>query len=122
MLDLPVHMGVHDCCPINPNVVIIAELEEFLACKQCAIICDDRVRHAKAVDNVKDKARVCVDLIVVIGLASIHFVNLSMATSKWVKPPGAFFKGPTMSSPQTANGHVMEIVCRARTGMWDCRA
>jgi hypothetical protein len=38
---------------------------------------------------------------------------LSMATSKWVKPPVFLFKGPTRSSPQTANGHVMGIVCRA---------
>jgi hypothetical protein len=39
--------------------------------------------------------------------------NLSMATSKWVKPPVVLFKGPTRSSPQTVNGHVMGIVCRA---------
>ena len=39
------------------------------------------------------------DLIVEIGRASIHFINLSMVTSRWVKPPGAFFNGPTRSSP-----------------------
>jgi hypothetical protein len=38
--------------------------------------------------------------------------NLSIATNKWVKPPGAFLRGPTMSSPHTANGHVMGMVCR----------
>jgi hypothetical protein len=36
-----------------------------------------------------------------------------MAMSKWVKPPVVFFKGSTKSSPQTANGHVMGIVCKA---------
>jgi hypothetical protein len=30
-----------------------------------------------------------------------------------VKPLVVFFRGPTKSSPQTANGHVMEIVCKA---------
>jgi hypothetical protein len=48
----------------------------------------------------------------VIGRASIHLENLSMTTSKWVKLPVVLFKGPTRLSPQTANGHVMGIVCR----------
>ena len=43
------------------------------------------------------------------GQALIHFKNLSIATSKWVKPPGAFCKGPTRSNPHTVNGHVMGI-------------
>jgi hypothetical protein len=38
------------------------------------------------------------DLIVVIGLISIHFENLSMVTSKCVWPPSALFRGPTRSS------------------------
>ena len=55
----------------------------------------------------------CSDLILVMGLASIHLENLSIATSKWVKPPGAFCNGPTRSSPHMAKGHAMEMVCRA---------
>jgi hypothetical protein len=55
----------------------------------------------------------CSDLMLVIGQASIHLENLSMATSKWVNPPVVLFRGPTKSSPQIANGHVMGIVCRA---------
>jgi hypothetical protein len=39
--------------------------------------------------------------------------NLSMATSRCLNPPGAFYKGPTRSRPQTANDQVMGIVCRA---------
>jgi hypothetical protein len=38
---------------------------------------------------------------------------LSMMTSKWVKPPVVLSRGPTKSSPQTANNHVMGIVYRA---------
>jgi hypothetical protein len=30
--------------------------------------------------------------------------------------PGAFRKGPTMSSPHTANGHATGMVCRAWAG------
>jgi hypothetical protein len=55
----------------------------------------------------------CSDLMLVIGRASIHLENLSMATSKWVKQPVVFFRGPTKSSPQTTNDHVMGIVCKA---------
>jgi hypothetical protein len=35
------------------------------------------------------KKTACSDLICVIGRASIHFENLLIATSKWVKPPSA---------------------------------
>src|ERR1041385_4810973 len=51
-----------------------------------------------------------------IGCASTHFVNLSTATSRWVKPPLARLNGPTMSSPQTTNGHVIGIVLSADAG------
>ena len=53
------------------------------------------------------------DLILPMGRASIHLENLSIATNKWVKPPGAFCSGPTRSSPHTAKDHVMGMVCRA---------
>jgi hypothetical protein len=55
----------------------------------------------------------CSDLMLVVGRALIHLENLSMVTSKWVKPPVVLFRGLTKLSPQTANGHVMGIVCRA---------
>ena len=51
-----------------------------------------------------------------IGLASIHLVNLSIATSKCVRPPLAVLKGPTISRPQTANGQVIGIVLSAEAG------
>jgi hypothetical protein len=44
------------------------------------------------------------------GFASIHLVNLSTTTSRWVKPPGAVLKGPRRSRPHTANNLVMGIV------------
>jgi hypothetical protein len=48
----------------------------------------------------------CSDLRLVIGRASIHFMNLLIATSRCLCPPGAFRKGPTMSNPHTMNGHL----------------
>jgi hypothetical protein len=64
----------------------------------------------------------CSDLMLVMGWASIHLENLSMATSKWVKPPVVFFRGPTKSSPQTVNDHVMGIVCKVWARRWVCLA
>jgi hypothetical protein len=54
----------------------------------------------------------CSDLMLVKGRTSIHLENLSMATNRCEKPPGAFCKGPTRSRPHTANNQVMGIVRR----------
>jgi hypothetical protein len=58
-------------------------------------------------------ATACSDLMLVKGRTSIHLENLSMATSRCEKPPGAFCKGPTRSRPHMVNGQVMGIFCRA---------
>src|SRR3954462_6629253 len=50
------------------------------------------------------------------GLASIHLVNLSTATRRCVNPHGAVCNGPTMSSPHTANGQVIGIVRNSSEG------
>src|SRR3954470_16383944 len=50
------------------------------------------------------------------GRDSIHLVNFSMATRRCVMPPRAFLNGPTMSRPQTANGHAIGIVFNADVG------
>jgi hypothetical protein len=49
---------------------------------------------------------------VAIGLYSIHWVKLSMATNTCVKPPGAVVKGPIMSRPQLAKGYEGGMVMR----------
>jgi hypothetical protein len=54
----------------------------------------------------------CSDQTLVMGRALIHLENLSMATSKWVKPLVVLFRGPTKLSPQTVNDHVMGMICR----------
>src|SRR3954468_24902307 len=59
--------------------------------------------NLKMIDLMKLTAVRAVEL--VIGTASIHLVNLSSATSRCVRPPFEdFLRGPTMSSPQVANG------------------
>jgi hypothetical protein len=58
-------------------------------------------------------ATACSDPMLVKGRTSIHLENLSMPTSRCVKPPSAFYKGPMRSRPHTANGQVIGIVFRA---------
>ncbi|GKF14763.1 hypothetical protein Tco_0056225, partial [Tanacetum coccineum] len=43
---------------------------------------------------------VCLPFIVVRGFASIHFMELSTAIAKNLKPPRAVGKGPRMLTPQ----------------------
>jgi hypothetical protein len=81
------------------NCVPLSEMMEFGTPKRWMIF----------VKNVS----VCSDLMLVNGQPSIHLENLSMATNRCVKLPGAFCKGPTRSRPHTANGQVIGIVWRA---------
>src|SRR3954462_12857461 len=54
----------------------------------------------------------------VIGTSSIHLVNFSTATSRCVRPPFEdFLSGPTMSSPQVANGQDSGIVLSSDAGV-----
>src|SRR4051812_12651532 len=53
------------------------------------------------------------------GLASIHLVNLSTATSRYLYPDLAVLNFPIMLSPQTANGQVIGIAFRAEPGRCD---
>jgi hypothetical protein len=64
---------------------------------------------------------VSLDLIMVISLTSIHFENLSTATSKCVWLVGALFRGLTRSRPQTTKGHMMRIVSSASARRCVCR-
>src|ERR1041385_1583816 len=60
--------------------------------------------NLKMIDLIKFTPVRAVEL--VMGTASIHLVNLSTATSRCVLLPfDDFLSGPTMSSPQVANGH-----------------
>ena len=53
------------------------------------------------------------------GLASIYLVNLSTATSTWVKPLLPVLKGPTISNPHTAKGQMSGMVFKDDAGLCD---
>ena len=98
------------------DVTPIAEVQELFASELSAVVGDDDVGNPKPVDDVSEKRTACSERMLVMGRASIHLENLSMATNKWVYPPFAFCRGPTKSSPHTANGHVMGIIWRSWVG------
>src|SRR3954462_8429795 len=52
------------------------------------------------------------------GSASTHFVNLSTATQRCVFLSLDLLKGPTISSPQTANGQVIGISLNSGADTW----
>jgi hypothetical protein len=41
--------------PIHTDVIVIAEVEEFLPCKLGVVVGDDRVGYAKAIDDVGEE-------------------------------------------------------------------
>jgi hypothetical protein len=81
-----------------------------------AVVGDDHVGYAKAIDDVGEEYTASSEWTLTIGRASIHLENLSTATRRWVKPLGAYRSGPTMSRCQTAKGHMMGMVCSTCTG------
>ena len=95
---------------IEPDFGTAAKLRQLTDGKVCAVVSDNAVRNAEPGCYLDDELRSCSSVEFLMGFASTHFVNLSTATSRWVKPPLAVLKGPTMSSPQTAKGQVMGIV------------
>src|SRR3954463_12693008 len=71
--------------------------------------------NLKMIDLMKLTVMRVVEL--VIGTASIHLVNLSTVTNRCVRPPFQdFLSGPTMSSPQVANGQDNGIVLSSDAG------
>src|SRR3954462_93426 len=71
--------------------------------------------NLKMIDLMKLTAVRVVELVT--GTASIHLVNLSTATNRCVWPPFEdLLSGPTMSSPQVANGQDNGIVLSSDAG------
>ena len=92
-------MGVRYGSLINVDVVVVVEPEEFLPHELCAVVGYDGVWDPKSVDDVHEELHGLLGFDHRDCRASIHFVNLSTATSKCVKPPSALLRGPTRLSP-----------------------
>jgi hypothetical protein len=94
MLNLCVHEGVGDCYPVYSDAIVITKVQELLPGELGAIIGDDRIWDPETEDYVLEKAHHLFGADFSHGPTTIHLVNLSTTTSRWVKPSGAFLKGP----------------------------
>jgi hypothetical protein len=98
---------------VHTDVVVVAEVQELFSvnCVPLSVMMEFGTsnRWMMLVKN----AIACSDLMLVKGRTSIHLENLSMATSRCEKPPGAFYKGPIRFRPHTTHDQVMGIVYRA---------
>jgi hypothetical protein len=54
-LDLPVCLRVGNSGPVHTDVVVVAEVEEFLPRELGAVVSDDRVGYAEEIDDVSEK-------------------------------------------------------------------
>ena len=75
-----------------------------MACELCAVVGDDPVGYPKWHTSLLKSLMVDYAVTFLTAFTYDHFVNLSIATYKYSKPPTARGKGPSMSSPQTENG------------------
>jgi hypothetical protein len=57
-------------------------------------------------------------LILTIGVASGHLMNLSMVTYRYLNPLTALGNGLKMSRPHTTNDHEGGIICSVCAGVW----
>ena len=105
---------MHDGGPIDPDVVFIIESKEFLVGELCAIVRDDGVWYSKAMDDIKEEQH---DLL---GLDRGDRSSL-YPLCKLVYGD-ALLRGPTRSSPQTANDHMMGLIWSAWANRWVYRA
>ena len=55
MLDLPIHPGVCDGCPVDPDVLLITKSNEFPTSELRAVVHNDGVRYSKAMDDVEEE-------------------------------------------------------------------
>ena len=116
--DLTVCLGVIDEGVIELDAQVSTPFVHFVAYKIGAVICDDVVWDTITVYDTGYKVYHWPGFGRLTGLASIHLENLSTMTNRyfflWLPP----LRGPTISSPQTAKGQVMRIVCKAVGGIW----
>src|SRR4051812_6919447 len=112
-LRLTVAPGMSNRSEADLGAEVLDVLHEGVARELRTVVGDDPVRDPEAANNRPeefDRGRAVTFLT---GSTSGHFVNLSIATYKYSKPPTARGKGPRMSSPQTENGQDKGIVWRA---------
>ena len=104
---------MRDSHPINPDVLFIAESNEFPAGELRAIVCDDGVWYSKAVDDVEEEQHSLLGFDCGYWSSFNPFCKLVYGDKQVGKAPGRLFEWPNQVEPQTAKGHVMGIIWSA---------
>jgi hypothetical protein len=68
--------------PEHTDVMVVAEIQKPSVGELGVVVRDNAFGNPKVIMSVKNSTA-CSDLMLVMGRASIHLENLSMATSKW---------------------------------------
>jgi hypothetical protein len=117
-LKLFVRVGVSDYCPVYLDVVVITKFRNFSLVNWVSLSVMIELGTPKQKAMSGTKLTTCLEPILSMGLASIHLENLSTMTSRWVKPPGTFWKGPKRYRAHTTKGHVIGMVWNYWATAW----
>jgi hypothetical protein len=83
--------------------------DELCSFELCPIVCQDSSGHAESIYHALQELDHCPWVIFTAGMASIHLVNVSTPTNKYLNPPSALGKMTRMSIPQIAKGQEISI-------------
>jgi hypothetical protein len=109
-LDLSITLRIGERSEANLNSELNAVFLEITACELGAVFGEDAVGQSISAKVPFMNLMALSDLISCVVSASIHFVNLSIATNKNLLPPRPYGNDPSISSPQHENGHARGIV------------
>jgi hypothetical protein len=112
-LSLAIAPGMSQKRKVELGVDALAILLEEPTFELGPVVRNDTAWDPKFVDIDLRKATATPWVILTIGVASGHFVNLSIATKRKRYPPTALGNGPRISTPHTTNGQEGGIISRA---------
>src|SRR4051812_3577023 len=103
-------------CEVETNAVLGRISCQRPLCEICAVVGDDAVWHDISAYDVGHKPD-CSRIIQLLDRTSFYPLGkLVYGTRRCVMPPRAVLNGPTISRPQTANGHAIRIGFNADAG------
>ena len=104
--------------PVDADVIFIIELEELLPSELRAIVHDNGVPYSKAMDDIKEEQHGLLRLDYGDRPSLYPLCKLVYGDKQVHIAPGTLLRGPTRSSPQIMNGHMIGIIWSAWAGRW----
>ena len=95
---------MRDGSPIDPDVLFIAELNEFPASELRAIVGDDGVRYSKAMGNVEEEQHRLLEFDRGYWSSFNPFCKLVYGDKQMGEAPGRLFEWPNQIEPPDCEG------------------